>query len=149
MRATGYARRVPGRAILVTSWAGNLVFAVTAIPAAIGVEAFDTPAGGTALALFVLSIPVWTWAFGLAVVRSARGDDIVVANMFVTVGDAPREVRLHLFGALAVCVGIAAGTAVADPFGVLVPMLPLGLVGLWAARHGTFPPRPVAAPRRT
>jgi hypothetical protein len=24
----------------------------------------------------------------------------------------------------------------------LVPMLPLGLIGLWGARHGTFPPRP-------
>ena len=42
---------------------------------------------------------------------------------------------------------IAAGTAAWEPFGVLVPMLPIGLAGIWAARHGTFPPRP-PAPRR-
>ena len=125
-----------------------MVFALTAIPAAVGVDAFDTPAIATALVLFAISIPIWIWGFGLAVVRSARGDDIVVGSMFGTVGDASRCVRFHLFGALGLCVAIAAGTATADPFGVLVPMLPLGLVGLWAARHGSFPPRRMTAQRR-
>ena len=32
-------------------------------------------------------------------------------------------------------------------FSVLVPMYPLGLIGLWGARHGTFPPRRTAVPR--
>ena len=41
---------------------------------------------------------------------------------------------------------ITAVTASADPFGVLVPMLPLGLVGLWGARHGEFRPRPGVEP---
>jgi len=41
-----------------------------------------------------------------------------------------------------VCLAIAAATVVAEPFGVLVPMLPPGLAGMWAARHGQFPPRP-------
>jgi hypothetical protein len=127
--------------IVVSSWTGDAVFAVVAIPAALGVEAFDTPALAVALALFGVSLPVWTWAFGTAIARSARGDDVVVGNLFGTVGGAPAAVRWHLFGALAVCVAVAAGTAVGDPFGVLVPMLPLGFVGLWAARHGTFPPR--------
>jgi hypothetical protein len=127
--------------IVVSSWVADAVFAVVAIPAALGVDALDTAALAVALALFGVSLPVWTWAFGTAVVRSARGDDVVVANLFGTVGGAPRAVRWNLFGALAVCVAVAAGTAVADPFGVLVPMLPLGFVGLWAARHGTFPPR--------
>jgi len=36
---------------------------------------------------------------------------------------------------------VTAATALAEPFGVLVPMLPLGLLGLWGARHGVFPPR--------
>ena len=44
---------------------------------------------------------------------------------------------------------VAAATAAAEPFGILVPMLPLGLLGLWGARHGVFPPRrtPDAATR--
>jgi hypothetical protein len=136
-----YARWVQGRVIVVSSWVADVVFAAVAIPAALGVDALDTAAIAVALGLFAVSLPVWTWAFGTAVVRSTQGDDVVVANLFGTVGGAPRDVRWHLFGSLGVCVAIAAGTAIADPFGVLVPMLPLGFVGLWAARYGTFPPR--------
>jgi hypothetical protein len=47
-----------------------------------------------------------------------------------------------------VCLAITVATAAWDPFGVLVPMLPIGLAGMWAARYGVFPPRPPAAPRR-
>jgi hypothetical protein len=43
---------------------------------------------------------------------------------------------------------ITVGTAASEPFGVLVPMLPIGLAGVWAARYGVFPPRPPARPRR-
>ena len=132
----------------MASWAGNVVFLLTAVPAAVGVDALEAAATGVSLVLFAISIPVWAWAFGVAVARSTRGDDIVVANLFMTVGGAPRDVRGHLFGSLVVCVVIAAATAAADPFGVLVPMLPLGFIGLWAARHGTFPPRQVPASRR-
>lgn len=139
---------MPGRVIIVSSWVGNIVFAGTAIPAALGVESFDGPAIMTALVLFFVSLGIWTWAFVVAVARSTQGDDIVVANLFGTIGDAPRAVRWHLFGSLGACLLITIGTAAADPFGVLVPMLPLGFVGLWAARHGTFPPRRPPTPRR-
>jgi len=124
------------------------VFAGTAIPAALGVESFEGPAILTALVLFFLSLGVWTWAFVVAIARSTQGDDIVVANLFGTIGDAPRAVRWHLFGSLGACLVITIATAASDPFGVLVPMLPLGFIGLWAARHGTFPPRRGPSPRR-
>jgi hypothetical protein len=140
-------RVIPGRIIVVSTWATNVVFAVTAIPAALGVSSFDTPAVATALVLFAVGLGVWTWAFGLAVVRSARGDDIAVASLYLTAGDAPRPVRAQLFSALGACLLITVATAASDPFGVLVPMLSLGFVGLWAARHGTFPPRPTPAAR--
>jgi hypothetical protein len=139
---------VAGRAIILASWVGDAVFLVTAIPAALGVDAFEDVAVGTALGLFFVSLAIWTWAFAVAVARSAQGDDIVVANLFGTIGDASRAIKIQLFGALAVCILIAAATAASNPFGVLVPMLPLGFVGLWAARHGTFPPRATPGPRR-
>ncbi|MCC6339010.1 MAG: hypothetical protein IT197_03435 [Acidimicrobiia bacterium] len=135
----------PGRAIVVASWASNALFAALALPAAGGVDGLDRAATGVALGLFAVSIVVWSWAFGRAVVRSARGDDIAVASLFFLQGSAPRAVKAHLLGALAVSVAVAVVTAAADPFGVMVPMLPLGLAGLWAARHGTFPPRPQPA----
>jgi len=124
------------------------MFACTAIPAALGVDSFDGPAIVTALILFFVSLGIWTWAFVVAIARSTQGDDIVVANLFGTIGGAPRAVRWHLFGSLGACLLITIGTASADPFGVLVPMLPLGFVGLWAARHGTFPPRRSPPPSR-
>jgi hypothetical protein len=138
-----------GERILVVSWVANGLFAVTAIPAALGVSAFDVPAIAVALGLFAISLGVWCWAFAVALARTTRGDDVVVASMFLVQGPAPKRVRVQLFGSLALCIAVVAVTAVAEPFGVLVPMLPLGLLGLWGARHGVFPPRrmPDAATR--
>jgi hypothetical protein len=130
-----------GERIIVVSWVADALFAVTAIPAAVGVSAFDAVSIAVALGLFVISLGVWCWAFAVALVRTTRGDDVVVASMFLMQGPAPKRVRVHLFGALGVCIAVTAVTAVAEPFGVLVPMLPLGLIGLWGARHGVFPPR--------
>ena len=136
-----YPRTVKGVAIVRSSWIVNGIFVVTAVPAALGADAFDDVAVGTALALFAISIPVWIYAFVRAVVRTTRGDDIVVASLFFLQGSAPRRVQVHLLTAVGVSIVVAAATGAANPFGVLVPMLPLGLVGLWGARHGTYPPR--------
>src|SRR5215218_8660655 len=92
-------------------------------------------------ALFAISLGVWCWAFAVALARTTRGDDVVVASMFLVQGPAPKRVRVHLFGSLAACIALTAATAAAEPFGILVPMLPLGLLGLWGARHGVFPSR--------
>lgn len=117
------------------------MFFVTAVPFALGVDSMESVAVGTALVLFFVALAVWAWSFVVAAVRSTQGDDIAVSTLYLTVGGAPRPVRFHLFGSVVLSVIIAAGTAVADKFGVLVPMLPLAFVGLWAARHGTFPRR--------
>ncbi len=133
---------MPGRSIIRSSWVGNVVFAATALPAAIGVDAFEPVAVVVALLLFVISLVVWVWAFAVAVARSSRGDDIAVGNLFLFEGQVPKGVRRQLFASVGVCLVITAVTASSDPFGVLVPMLPFGLVGLWGARHGEFRPRP-------
>ncbi len=126
-----------GRAIIRNSWLGNVVFAVSAIPA-LFVDGMEPIAAAVALALFAISLVVWVWAFGVAVARSSQGDDIVVGNLFLFEGQVPKDVRRHLFGSVGVCLVITAVTVSADPFGVLVPMLPIGFVGLWGARHGEF-----------
>jgi hypothetical protein len=136
-----------GRGIAVASWAGNVVFAVTAIPVALGVDAFDDPAVAVALGLFFASLVVWGWAFVVAVVRTTRGDDVQVMSLFLLEGRVPSRVRFLLYGSFVVCLAITIASAAANPFGVLVPMWPLGLVGLWGARYGVYPPRK-AAPRR-
>ena len=136
-----------GRGIVVASWIGDGLFAVTAIPVALGVDALDDPAVGVALLLFFASLVVWCWALGLAAVRTTRGDDVQVWSLFLLEGRVPARVRWLLYGSLVVCLAITVATAAANPFGVLVPMFPLGLVGLWGARHGVYPPR-TSMPRR-
>ena len=136
-----HAPAVPGQWIEWSSWGGNVVFALTAIPAALGVEALDDPAVAVCLVLFFVSLAIWTWALFAAFVRSAQGDEVAVTTLFLLEGRVPKRARWSLYGAFAVCLAITAATAAADPFGVLVPMYPLGLIGLWGARHGAFPPR--------
>jgi len=135
---------LPGQRIIVASWMGDALFAATAFPAAFGVDAMRAPAIAVALGLFAISLAVWVWAFAIALARTTRGDDVVVGSLFLLQGPVPARVRLHLFGSLAACLAVTAATAAGEPFGVLVPMLPLGLAGLWGARYGTFPPRRAA-----
>jgi hypothetical protein len=140
---------VIGRRIIVVSWAALVLFAVVAVPDALGLHALDTTAAIVSLALFLGSLPVWLYAFGLVLVRSARGDDIAVGSWVFLIGSAPGDVRRHLMGATVVSVVLAFATAWANPFGVLVPMFSLGMAALWGARHGTYPPRPAPVPARS
>jgi hypothetical protein len=136
----------PGRAILRTGWVANAIFAITAIPAAITRD--DTLldiAIGVSLALFLFACGAFMYAFGLGIARTARGDNVVVANLFFLQGSAPRPVQREFIAMFLVCLAVALATMVWEPFGVLVPMLPPGLAGVWAARHGTFGPRAMRA----
>ncbi len=134
-----------GRAIVIASWASLAVYTVVAVPDAAGAHSLGTAAAVIGLGLFLVSLPIWLYAFGVAIVRSARGDDIAVGSWVFLVGSAPAPVRRQLLGATAASVVIGLATAWANAFGVLVPMLPLGLAALWGARHGTYPPRAVPA----
>jgi hypothetical protein len=130
-----------GSGIIAVGWVANVLFGVTAVPAAAGVGAFEGVAVVVALVLFFVAIAAFGYAFVLAAARSAGGDEIAVANLFFLQGSAPRDVQTQFLAMFVVCLVIAAATVVWAPFGFLVPMLPVGLIGVWAARHGTFPPR--------
>ena len=137
-----------GRGIVVAGWIANVLFAVTAIPVALGADDLLGLAIGVALLLFLVSVGLFVYAFAVALARSSRGDDVAVANLFFLQGSAPKPIRWQFLWMFVVSLAIAAGTAAWEPFGVLVPMLPVGLAGVWAARYGVFPPRPVMQPRR-
>jgi hypothetical protein len=138
-----------GRGIIATGWVANVLFAVTAIPVAAGVDDLLGVAIGVALLLFLVAVGVFVYAFAVGLARSTRGDNVAVANLFFLQGSAPKPVRRKFLVMFVVCLAITVGTAAWEPFGVLVPMLPIGLAGTWAARYGVFPPRPVTQPRRT
>jgi len=137
-----------GRGIIASGWIANVVFAVTAIPVAAGVDDLLGVAIGVALLLFLISVVVFVYAFALALARSSRGDNVAVANLFFLQGSAPKPIKRTFLWMSLVCLAIAVGTVAWEPFGVLVPMLPVGLAGVWAARYGVFPPRQAGQPRR-
>ncbi len=131
-----------GDRILLAAWLSVGLFVLATVPAAAGMSALDGVAVGVPLALFLVGTGLMLWSFVAGLARTTRGDNVVVSNLYLLAGSAPRRVQAHLFGALAATVVVACALAAFNPAVVLVPILPLGLNGLWAARHGTFPPRP-------
>jgi len=110
------------------------------IPAAAGLG------GGASDAATVLRLLQRHWPDvteeALTATANAIGSD---EAFFLTGGTAPRPVRVRLLGAFAVQVVVALVTSsirvyTEVAFGILVPMLGLGLAGLWGARHGRFRP---------
>jgi len=140
---------VKGRWIVVATWATFALFLVTIVPSAAGVGAFDDLADIVALTLFIASLLIGFYAFGLAVVRSARGDDVGVGSLFFLNRAAPSDVRRWMIGALVASLVVAAAAAWTNPFAVLEPVLPLAFMGLWSARYGTFPARSGPPPARS
>lgn len=104
------------------------------------------------LALFALGVATFIWGYFSAVQRS-RFDEISVAGLFLLLDKvADRSTTLIMNTALAVqtIVGlmgaIVRGSTDGRPgstlaFGVLVPLLGLGLNGMWASKHGVFAAR--------
>lgn len=93
-------------------------------------------------ALFVVGVVLFLWGYAVGVARS-RDEQITLSGLFFLSGTAPEVVRFRLRLAFAVQVAIAvvaasvrAYTAVA--FAVLAPMLGLGAMAMWGARHGAF-----------
>jgi hypothetical protein len=146
------ASSAPGQGIIRASWAGTVVFSVSAVATAVAPHTFVALGVGVSLLLFFAGIGLFMWAYAVAVNRS-RTDLIGMGGLFFLVGSAPRPVQRSLLGSLGVEIVVGLVTAAVHPFtplafGVLAPMYGLALCGLWAAKWGTFPPRPPDEGRR-
>ncbi len=134
-----------GAGVIKASWAGTIVFAISACIATVDPDALGAPAVVVSLVLFAAGTVAMFWAFLLAVERS-RTDAIGIGGLYFAAGTAPRAVQRLLMGSLALQVVVAFTTAsirvfTSLAFGILVPVWGLGLAGLWCARHGEFAPR--------
>lgn len=145
-----------GRNILRFNIGATVLFVISAISAAVVFDGFAKSQGViVALGLFAIGIAVFIWGYWTAVQRS-REEEISVAELYFLLGRAiPQKIKVVMHSCLAVQVVVAVATAIARPstlqdgaqgssrgstlaFGVLVPVLGLGLNGLWAATYGTF-----------
>lgn len=145
--------RISASAIVRFDLVATFFFAVVAvISAVIFDDVFRVVIVVVSLSLFAVGVATFLIGFFAAVQRS-RECEISVSQLFFLAGDvAPRDVKLPMLAALSVQTLVGVTAAIARPttdgkagsvlaFGVLVPMLGLGLNGLWASRHATFAPR--------
>jgi hypothetical protein len=130
----------------VAIWATG-VFVVASALAAAWPDTFLPLSVPVDLVLFAAGCGAFLWAYALAIGRS-RYETITMSGLFfVGEGVAPPDVTRLLRGAFGMQVVVAVTAAAVRPFtalafSVLVPMLGLGLMALWAARHGRFPAKP-------
>jgi hypothetical protein len=155
-----YGGEVPGRWVLVASWATTAVFTVAAVLGVVAPDAADLPFLVLSLVLFGLGCLLFAIDLVLAAGRS-REASMGIGGLFFLAGSAPTSVQRHFMGSLAVQVVVSIAAAAvgfarigdrelnALAFGILVPMAGLGWSGLWGVRWGLFPDRvePAAAPR--
>jgi hypothetical protein len=140
------AGAIAGSGIRRASRAATVAFTVAAIAAAAAPGSLARPVAVFDCALFAVGIVAFLVAYSRAIARS-RTEQVEILGVYLLGGGAaPRAVRRSLLGDLAVQVVVAVVTASIRPytavaFGVLVPMLGLGLAGLWGATHGTFSAR--------
>jgi hypothetical protein len=152
-RASG--RRVAGQRLVDANRWFTWAFVVWSA-AALAVRPLRIVLAGFDVASLVAGCVFYLLAYATAVSRS-RSDAIGLGALFFLADQAaPAPVRrsFWLWTSVQLVVGVAA--AAARPFtplafGVLVPIVGLGLMGLWGARHGSFPSRfgdvPAAAAR--
>ena len=136
--------------------ANEILTGLFVLTAVLAVVFFENPwkvvAATVALVCFSLGVVVFLWGYWTAVQRS-RYDNIAVASMyFLTDNCAPKALARRMNILLTVQVVASVVTALMRSstdgkpgstlaFGILVPVLGLGLNGLWASLHGEFSPR--------
>lgn len=149
-----FADGVPGQGLIRADLVGTAVMVVAVAAGFVDYDRFAFGAAIVCVALFAVGLVCFVVALWEGAQRSRRST-LSIGGWFFLAGSAPRSVQVPLLSALVVqiVVGLAGGiatvgvaTAAGDQatrlaFGVLVPTFGLAICGLWAARHGHFPPR--------
>jgi hypothetical protein len=136
---------VPGRRLVEASWAGSVLLALAV---AAGIVAIDTVAPAV-VAVSGLLFAGGTIAFFIGYARAverSRHELLGIGGIYFMAGSTPSRVRRQMMASLAVEVVLVVVAVSVKPFSSLVftslaPMWGLGLAGMWAATHGSFPPR--------
>lgn len=124
------------------SYAGTgalLVAGVAGVASPDDFGVFTTVVSGV---LFAVGVVAFLYGYAAGVVRSAD-EQVTLPGLFFLSHTAPKAVRFRLRASFAVQIVVAVAAAVIRPytsvaFAVLAPMLGLGLMAAWGARHGVF-----------
>jgi hypothetical protein len=135
-----------GDAIIRSDVWATVAFAGLAGLAAAYPDTFTSVSVPFDLVLFAVGTLALLWAYIAGLLRSRR-EAVALGGLFFLAGNvAPTRVRRGFHALLAVQVVAAVATAAVRPFtelafGVLVPAFGVGLMALWSARQGRFPPK--------
>ena len=139
----------PGAGLVNLDFAATGVLVATSAAGAALPDDFGPVHAVASSVAFVIGTGAFLWAYAVGVSRS-RAELVTMSGLFFLGGEvAPKVTRFRLRLALLVQIvavvtaaAVRAYTTVA--FGVLAPLLGLGLMALWGARHGSFAARPEA-----
>lgn len=138
----------PGAGLVNVAFLGTGALVATSAAAAAVPATFGRVHAVLSVVLFLVGTGALLWAYALGVSRS-RTELVGIAGLFFLAGAvAPPTTRRALRVATAVEVAVVVAAASVRPFtevafGILAPMFGLGLMGVWAGRHGAFPDRPL------
>jgi len=141
-----------GDGIIAWSWRSTLVLTGALALGVIAPGSLGLVSAVVALVMFAVGTVLFLWSYAIAVQRS-RTDDVSVAGLYLLAEGAPRRVKRSMrasvsFQLLAAIAAASVRPFTALAFGLLAPILGMGLIGMWSARHGQFRPRPPTPPRR-
>ncbi|NOX28479.1 MAG: hypothetical protein GXP35_00275 [Actinobacteria bacterium] len=125
-----------------------VVTAVLAVSLGLGLTAprsLGVVAAFISIAMLLAGIVAFIYSFFVALDRS-RTEEISTAGLYLLAEGAPAATRWNMIGAIVAQSAVAVTAALIEPtsaliFGVLAPMLGLGIAGIWSAKHGVFRPR--------
>lgn len=134
-----------GAGLVNVDFAGTGALVVVALAGVLAPDTFGTLTAVVSGVLFAVGVVGFLWGYATGVVRS-RDEQVGLGGLFFLSGTAPRIVRFRLRLAFAVQVVVAVAAASIRPytsvaFAVLAPMLGMGIMAVWGARHGTFAPK--------
>lgn len=137
---------VPGRLMIRFDLVVTAIFVLTSIAAVVSDTFVRIVAVVVALVMFAAGSIAYLVGYWQAVQRS-RTVEISMAGLVFLKSSAPERVRRLVGGATLVQVVVALVAASVRPFttlafGILAPMFGVGVQAWWAARYGSFPPRP-------
>lgn len=134
-----------GSGLVNASFAGTGALLVAVVGGVLAPDDLGEVAAVVSGVLFVIGVVAFLYGYAAGVVRS-KDETVTLGGLFFLAGTAPRVVRFRLRLALALQVIVAVAAAGIRPytavaFAVLAPMLGLGLMSAWGAKHGVFHPK--------
>ena len=132
----------PGSGIWRSNVWATAAFIAFAIVATVAPGPLRIPFAVFSCVLFAVGTLAFLGAYGRALSRS-RTDAITIPGIYGLSGSSPKGVqwRFHLVTLVQTVAAVTTAAIrpfTAQAFGILVPMLGLGLGGLWAAGYGVF-----------